>query len=407
MNEGKKFEECSASGKKIEGSADKSKKCESTTNNIKECFTPKNTKSNMKSGDSISLNSSPQMAVEDSPKSGSRSPLSSSKKPITLIFPNYVTMVKLDDSSQLATEYTMHKDLINVIHGPTGLDKFYRVKNYLYLVKHNETGKIYFLKLKQKIKNVEADNCQFEYINEPEAFKIINNECKNIAKPILSIDNDKFTIILFEKYTTDLLDYTLSLKNIMPHEYILTCAKQIYSALIFLLSKNILYIDLKPENILLLNETNNKFHSILTDIDLYIPMDIWNNSSQDGVELYNCGKEIYYRTDKINSTASYYSPEVHYDSMYSKKLISWQFGMILYIMYHNCPPINTAMLNSFREENLQYGITCHYNHKVCSINKNNVLNEKMCTLIENLLIFDPEKRMRIEDVGLILDSIVL
>jgi len=145
-------------------------------------------------------------------------------------------------------------------------------------------------------------------------------------------------------------------------------AAEIYCALTYLHSKNVLYRDLKPENIILDNEGHLKL------IDFGLAKDSVKDSSP---------------TSTFCGTNEYIPPEVLAGEKYSFNFDWWGFGVIIYEMIYGAPPfMDSNKTNLFK--------------KICysepSYTCKNVISEEAQNLIKCLLNKDKKKRINPSDI---------
>ena len=186
---------------------------------------------------------------------------------------------------------------------------------------------------------------------------------------------------------------------------------QIFNAVAYLHSKNVLHGDIKLENILLYTASNNKgrrFTSINMDINHLIDLQQEINRARSvtkrsrnyvndmlnyEVKLIDFGCSKYYVDKKkhqvlsgIIGTTLYCSPEV-VDDLYDEKSDEWSCGVLMYILLCGEPPF----MGKSEEEIFQKIKKCQYSFKPKEFKD---VSDTCKDLIRKLL--EPKKRKRIK-----------
>ena len=248
------------------------------------------------------------------------------------------------------------------------------------------------------------------FINEVNILKKLNNYHKNIIIFYDYFDNLKnkiyildfikdfnfnyFNCIVFElSYKNTLFDFiefklnnkyfdSLSVKNIFS---------QIASAIKYAHSLNIAHLDLKLENILLYNYDEYKYHVKIID---------WGFSydySKNNLINFNRG------------TKSYIAPEVLFKFYYKPNLVDmWSMGVCIFSCLYGFYPFEIATNDDYRFNKINYlqnlgkfdtvkEILNFYNNI-----KYPLIDKDLEYILNNLLIINPEKRLKINDLYMIL-----
>ena len=186
---------------------------------------------------------------------------------------------------------------------------------------------------------------------------------------------------------------------------------QIFNAVAYLHSKNVLHGDIKLENILLYTASNNKgrrFTSINMDINHLIDLQKEINRAKSvtkrsrnyvndmlnyevklidfGCSKYFVNKKKHQKLSGIIGTTLYCSPEV-VDDLYDEKSDEWSCGVLMYMLLCGEPPFQ----GSSEEEIFQKIKKCEYSFKPQEFKD---VSDNCKDLIRKLL--EPKKRKRIK-----------
>ena len=186
---------------------------------------------------------------------------------------------------------------------------------------------------------------------------------------------------------------------------------QVFNAVAYLHSKNVLHGDIKLENILLYTASKNKgrrFTSINMDINHLIDLQKEINKSQTftkrsknyvndmlnyevklidfGCSKYFANKKKHKRLSGIIGSTLYCSPEV-VDDLYDEKCDEWSCGVLMYMLLCGEPPFQ----GNSEEEIFEKIKKCDYNFKPAEFKD---VSDNCKDLIRKLL--EPKKRKRIK-----------
>ena len=225
------------------------------------------------------------------------------------------------------------------------------------------------------------------------------------------VDKDNFYIISDYCDQGDLLGKLEKLGK-MNEIVVKFLMDQIFSAVAYLHSKNVLHGDIKLENILLYTASNNKgrrFTSINLDINHFRELQKEINRSNSvtkrsrnyvndmlnyEVKLIDFGCSKYFVNKKkkhqqlsgIIGTSLYCSPEV-VDDLYDEKSDEWSCGVLMYILLSGEAPFQ----GNTEEEIFKKIKKCQYSFKPKEFNE---VSDNCKDLIRKLL--EPKKRKRIK-----------
>lgn len=175
--------------------------------------------------------------------------------------------------------------------------------------------------------------------------------------------NDKVYIFLEYAKEGDLFGY---IKRKNPNEQqMIKFFYQTCVAIEYIHSKNIMHRDLKPENILLDANLNVK----LCDFG-------WSAEYMEGVNR-----------ETLCGTYEYMAPEIFFRNKQTKKTDIWALGILLYELYNGYAPFRGTRMDAVMQAIMQNTIAFKKN-----------LAPEVKDLILKILIFDPKKRLSIEDI---------
>ena len=224
------------------------------------------------------------------------------------------------------------------------------------------------------------------------------------------VDKDNFYIISDYCDQGDLLGKLEKLGK-MNEIVVKFIMDQIFSAVAYLHSKNVLHGDIKLENILLYTASNNKgrrFTSINIDINHIIELQKEINRSNSvtkrsrnyvndmlnyevklidfGCSKYFVNKKKHKKLSGIIGTTLYCSPEV-VDDLYDEKSDEWSCGVLMYILLSGEAPFQ----GNSEEEIFKKIKKCQYSFKPKEFND---VSDSCKDLIRKLM--EPKKRKRIK-----------
>ena len=218
-----------------------------------------------------------------------------------------------------------------------------------------------------------------KYYAMKEVSKKNEQEIKMIVKEItLHMSLEHQNIIKFEDYieTQDkvyiFLEYAKEgdlfgyIKRKNPNEQqMLKFFYQTCVAIEYIHSKNIMHRDLKPENILLDAELNVK----VCDFG-------WSAEYLESVSR-----------ETLCGTYEYMAPEIFFRNKQTKKTDIWALGILLYELYHGYAPFRGTRMDAVMQAIMQNTIAFKKN-----------LPADVKDLIMKILMFDPKKRLSIEEI---------
>lgn len=206
----------------------------------------------------------------------------------------------------------------------------------VYKVKHKETDQIFAVKSIQKSKIGLSKEDEEELLKEINILKQLDHP--NIIK-IFEYFNTPFILNIILEYCNggELFDEIVKVHHFdeITASHIM---RQLFSAVSFCHSKNILHRDLKPENILIQYSSITKANTQSKDIKSSV------NSSNKELLIKvvdfgtSCIKKDTYLKEKTG-TAYYIAPEVIQNN-YNEKCDIWSLGVILYILLSGNPPFS-------------------------------------------------------------------
>lgn len=175
--------------------------------------------------------------------------------------------------------------------------------------------------------------------------------------------HDKVYIFLEYAKEGDLFGY---IKHKNPNEQqMLTFFYQTCLAIEYIHSKNIMHRDLKPENILVNADLNVK----LCDFG-------WSAEYRESVNR-----------ETLCGTYEYMAPEIFFRNKQTKKTDIWALGILLYELYHGNAPFRGTRMDAVMQAIMQNTIAFKKN-----------LAPEVKDLILKILMFDPKKRLTIEEI---------
>ena len=218
-----------------------------------------------------------------------------------------------------------------------------------------------------------------KYYAMKEVSKKNEQELKMIVKEItLHMSLEHQNIIKFEDYfeTQDkvyiFLEYAKEgdlfgyIKRKNPNEQqMLKFFYQTCVAIEYIHSKNIMHRDLKPENILL-------------DADLNVKVCDFGWSAE---YLESVNRET------LCGTYEYMAPEIFFRNKQTKKTDIWALGILLYELYHGYAPFRGSRMDAVMQAIMQNTIAFKKN-----------LAPDVKDVIMKILMFDPKKRLAIEEI---------
>ena len=296
---------------------------------------------------------------------------------------NIVNSLKRRQSENLTEQY------IFITSGDfkekTNFDKKYDYKNFtkviedifpkqlgsgsfgrVFLVTHNETKKLYALKVIDKRKLLVSYGKLDIIYNEINIHSKLDHE--NIIKLYnVHEDNENINIIMEYAPNGNLFELLSKEKNGFSEYKAFEYFIQVVNAVYYLHNNNIIHRDIKPENILIGEDNKIK----LCDFGWAKELTLENRSTF-------CG------------TVEYMAPEIVENENYDYSVDIWSLGILLYELLYGHSP--------FKAKNTKNIILNIKSHELTYDDKNKNVSNSCKDLIKKLLNNNPQKRYKIKDI---------
>ena len=296
---------------------------------------------------------------------------------------NIVNSLKRRQSENLTEQY------IFITSGDfkekTNFDKKYDYKNFtkviedifpkqlgsgsfgrVFLVTHNETKKLYALKVIDKRKLLVSYGKLDIIYNEINIHSKLEHE--NIIKLYnVHEDNENINIIMEYAPNGNLFELLSKEKNGFSEYKAFEYFIQVVNAVYYLHNNNIIHRDIKPENILIGEDNKIK----LCDFGWAKELTLENRSTF-------CG------------TVEYMAPEIVENENYDYSVDIWSLGILLYELLYGHSP--------FKAKNTKNIILNIKSHELTYDDKNKNVSNSCKDLIKKLLNNNPQKRYKIKDI---------
>jgi len=236
----------------------------------------------------------------------------------------------------------------------------------VFLVSHNETKKLYALKVIEKRKLLMSYGKLDIIYNEINIHSKLDHE--NIIK-LYNVyeDNENINIILEYAPNGNLYELIAKQKNGFSEYKAFEYFIQVVNAVYYLHNNNIIHRDIKPENILIGDDNKIK----LCDFGWAKELTLENRSTF-------CG------------TVEYMAPEIVGSENYDYSVDIWSLGILLYELLYGHSP--------FRADNTKNIILNIKSHELTYEDKNKNISHSCKDLIKKLLNNNPQKRYKIKDI---------
>ena len=236
----------------------------------------------------------------------------------------------------------------------------------VYLVSHNETKKLFALKIIDKRKLMVSYGKLDIIYNEINIHSKLDHE--NIIKlHNVHEDNDNINIIMEYAENGNLYELISKEKTGLNESKAFDYFIQVVNAVYYLHNNNIIHRDIKPENILI--GANDKIK--LCDFGWAKELTLENRSTF-------CG------------TVEYMAPEIVGSENYDYSVDIWSLGILLYELLYGHSP--------FKANNTKNVILNIKTHELTYDDKNKVVSKSCKDLIQKLLDSNPQKRLKIKDI---------
>lgn len=228
------------------------------------------------------------------------------------------------------------------------------------LVEKKDTKKVYAMKVLNKKKILSG--------NELEHTKAEKNILQRLCHPFLvnlnySFQTPENLYFIMDYVNGGELFYHLQKEKKFDEPRVRFYCAEIVLGLEYLHNTGVLYRDLKPENILLTGDG----HICMTDFGI----------SKEGLHTDDD------RTATFCGTPEYLAPEVLEGVAYGKAVDWWSFGTLMYEMLNGLPPFYSQDVQQMYSKIMTAKLTFPKN-----------ISEEAKSLIEQLLVRDPEKRLQ-------------
>ena len=236
----------------------------------------------------------------------------------------------------------------------------------VFLVSHNETKKLYALKVIDKRKLLISYGKLDIIYNEINIHSKLDHE--NIIKLYnVHEDNESINIIMEYAPNGNLYELITKEKNGFSEYKAFEYFIQVVNAVYYLHNNNIIHRDIKPENILIGDDNKIK----LCDFGWAKELTLENRSTF-------CG------------TIEYMAPEIVENENYDYGVDIWSLGILLYELLYGHSP--------FKANNTKNVILNIKSHELTYDDKNKNVSKSCKDLIKKLLNNNPQKRYKIKDI---------
>ena len=236
----------------------------------------------------------------------------------------------------------------------------------VYLVSHNDSKKLFALKVIDKRKLMVSYGKLDIIYNEINIHSKLDHE--NIIKLYnVHEDTDNINIIMEYAENGNLFELISREKNGLSESKAFEYFIQVVNAVYYLHNNNIIHRDIKPENILI--GANNKIK--LCDFGWAKELTLENRSTF-------CG------------TVEYMAPEIVGSENYDYSVDIWSLGILLYELLYGHSP--------FKANNTKNVILNIKTHELTYDDKNKTISKSCKNLIQKLLDSNPQKRLKIKDI---------
>ena len=236
----------------------------------------------------------------------------------------------------------------------------------VYLVSHNESKKLFALKVIDKRKLMVSYGKLDIIYNEINIHSKLSHE--NIIKLYnVHEDNENINIIMEYAENGNLFELISKEKNGLEESKAFDYFIQVVNAVYYLHNNNIIHRDIKPENILIGNDNKIK----LCDFGWAKELTLENRSTF-------CG------------TVEYMAPEIVGSENYDYSVDIWSLGILLYELLFGHSP--------FKANTTKNVILNIKTHELTYDDKNKKISNSCKDLIQKLLVSNPQKRLKIKDI---------
>ena len=236
----------------------------------------------------------------------------------------------------------------------------------VFLVSHNETKKLYALKVIDKRKLLVSYGKLDIIYNEINIHSKLDHE--NIIK-LYNVHDDPEHINIIMEYAPNgnLFELLSKQKNGFSEYKAFEYFIQVVNAVCYLHNNNIIHRDIKPENILIGDDNKIK----LCDFGWAKELTLENRSTF-------CG------------TVEYMAPEIVENENYDYGVDIWSLGILLYELLYGHSP--------FKANNTKNVILNIKSHELTYDDTNKIVSNSCKDLIKKLLNNNPQKRYKIKDI---------
>ena len=236
----------------------------------------------------------------------------------------------------------------------------------VYLVSHNDSKKLFALKVIDKRKLMVSYGKLDIIYNEINIHSKLSHE--NIIK-LYNVyeDNENINIIMEYAENGNLFELISKEKSGLDESKAFKYFIQVVNAVYYLHNNNIIHRDIKPENILIGAENKIK----LCDFGWAKELTLENRSTF-------CG------------TVEYMAPEIVGSENYDYSVDIWSLGILLYELLYGHSP--------FKANNTKNIILNIKTHELTYDDKNKKISNSCKDLIQKMLDSNPQKRLKIKDI---------